>query len=73
MRGSGVERILNDYPACTDRPRTVMRGKSRNRRAMAQEKEERGGKICALPRILAACPAGHRGRPEGQGESQEGV
>ena len=28
--------------------------------------------LIASPRFLAACPAGHRGRPEGQGASQEG-
>ena len=55
-------------------PRTVMRG---NRgRSHPQTALNRPGQLSGLncvPRILAACPEGHRGRPEGQGESQEGV
>ena len=55
-------------------PRTDMRGKTREAspKQWQKRKDRRTGLNC-VPRALAACPAGHRGRPEGQGESQEGV
>jgi len=58
MRGSRAEKISNDYPACTDRPRTVMRGKSRKITSTAHKKGERRTKIYALLRILDARPQG---------------